>query len=196
MYGFHITEKACAGLPVERSHTPQVRLYGHPSIQLEERLQQAIAEAPEGIVRLMSTTILQVSEHVLLGPAPTGDWQKQETRALVLVTTQAGVGGRIALTTNCYQEEMNGDRVVRVYGQFPSIGIEVVGSINHSVNTEHFICYEALLVLRDGASFRIRRTGDLDGASPILIVCWCNGCLWVRTPRRFRHRTGRHRSKP
>jgi hypothetical protein len=88
----------------------------------------------------------------------------------VLVQTAQGEGGRIFKHPNTLVDRFNvvEQRVFRVpQGSFPPPGIQEVGHRVLSDGSE-----ESLLVLWPGASFRIHRTGGLEGAAPQLEIGW------------------------
>lgn len=89
----------------------------------------------------------------------------RDRRALLLVETVPGGGGHISITANNVIETV--DRtgwVTRVPGPFPPPGI--------TVNASKPEAYSHLLTLLPGASFRIKRSGKLEGAPHTLVVQW------------------------
>lgn len=94
---------------------------------------------------------------------------KREHDALVLVETAPGFGGKIFFLSTSFDEyfDRKSNRIRRKYRQnFPPPGVEVV---THSA-IDGSACY--LLRMKLGSSFRIERTGRLDGAPRTLIVSW------------------------
>jgi hypothetical protein len=110
------------------------------------------------------------------------------------VATAAGVGGQLWYEANTFDEVVKNvwgrPRVVRAYNTFPGCvwadgasnqpAIEVL-AIGHGENWEP----QALLKMVPGASFRICRTGELCGLSPVLIVAWTGSALRVFPPKKY-----------
>lgn len=100
--------------------------------------------------------------------------QKMRSRdALVLVETCAGDSGRVEYKSTVYTEEFDDktQKVERVYrGAFPPIGVEVIAEGEDPQGSR---CM--LLRMKPNASFRIERSGALEGESPILTVIWTGG---------------------
>jgi hypothetical protein len=93
-----------------------------------------------------------------------------DPRALVLVETAPGLGGKIEFKSTSFDEVYNtrSGRVERKYrGDFPPPGVEV---ILEGKTKDRGRCL--LLQMTPGASFRIERTGDLDGVPGVLTVVW------------------------
>ena len=89
----------------------------------------------------------------------------RDRQALVVVATSAGVGGELWLTSNCQEEYMEKGRVIRRSKPLEqAVGVTLLGS---SAETNHKV-----LLLAPGASFKICRNGQLEGAPPELTVLW------------------------
>lgn len=95
---------------------------------------------------------------------------RADPRALVLVETAPGIGGKIEFKSTSFDEVFNrrSGRVERQYrSDFPPPGVEV---IMEGTTRERGRCL--LLQMIPGSSFRIERTGDLGGAPGVLTVVW------------------------
>ncbi len=89
--------------------------------------------------------------------------------------------GPLWFEANSYREEVVRGRVVRVYDPFPAPGIETVAWGMTSNGSP-----QGLFVMHPGSSFRICRQGDLQGASPRLIVAWPGSTLKCFAPAKYR----------
>ena len=90
--------------------------------------------------------------------------------ALVLVETAPGIGGRISFKGTSFEEQVDGNayRVRRKYSTtFPPPGVEVLKEGRTSQGSRCF-----LLRMMPSSSFRMERSGDLDGAPGVLTVVW------------------------
>lgn len=97
--------------------------------------------------------------------------RKPSPRALVLVETPPGIGGRIRFKSNSFDEvfEERSGRVRRVYREeFPPPGIEVLAVGRDEQHGGRVL----LLVMLPGSSFRIERTGELEDLPTTLTVSW------------------------
>lgn len=95
---------------------------------------------------------------------------KRHHDALVLVETVAGVNGRIHFKSSTYDEylDMRSNRVKRRYQQvFPPPGVTVIKEGKTRQGSKVY-----LLRMAPSSSFRIERTGMLDGEPSILTVVW------------------------
>lgn len=94
---------------------------------------------------------------------------REDERALVLVETAPGVGGVMQLMADTVQERWSEDnkRVTRQSRRIEeAVGVEVCSTYSTDLG-------EAYLVsMWPGASFRILRSGALEGAPPGLRVSW------------------------
>ena len=93
--------------------------------------------------------------------------------ALVMVETCAGDDGKVEYKGTVYTEKFDErtNRIERVYeGPFPPIGVEVIAE-----GKDHHGSRCMLLRMKPNASFRIERSGALEGESPVLTVIWTGG---------------------
>lgn len=104
----------------------------------------------------------------------------RDSRALVYVSTECGDGGMLRYFANSYEEAMVRNRVVRQYDTFPPPGVEAV-----AVGTSNTKAPHGLFIMSPGSSFRIERSGDLEGASPVLIVAWPGSSLRCFPPKKY-----------
>lgn len=148
--------------------------------KLRDALKKDLIQADVGI-RLIRADITAIDEaksaFKLLRESSAGD-----NRALVNVRVPTGLSGTIRFTANSYDEELRQGRVERVYRSFDAaIGITIVMSVDTGPWPD------MLLTMEPGASFRILRTGDLDGRPPEMIVTWNGFKLRTIVPARYKH---------
>lgn len=105
--------------------------------------------------------------------------RSRSNTVLVHVDTMAGEGGRLWYEANSWSE-VRTSRVIRQYHEFPSAGVDVL-AIGYGPGGEP----HALVKMIPGASFRICRDGDLDGASPVIVVVWSGSVLSAFPPKKF-----------
>jgi len=105
---------------------------------------------------------------------------KRDSRALVHVETESGDNGSLCFLANSYDEELRHGHVRRCYHIFPSTGVEVVAT-----GTSESGCPHGLFIMCPGSSFRIERSGELEGASPVLIVVWTGATMQCFPPRKY-----------
>jgi hypothetical protein len=187
MYCFQVTERVNVGLPIlwDDEGPSLEQPEGWPGqLKLDAPLAEGIVWASEfGVTRLWQTS-LDVGVNYLLFKKPS---KTNERIALVHIATAAGVGGKVYLTANAYEEVMQ-HKVTREYRPFPGAGVtplckpEVVAAANAGVDALNM-----LVMMHPGASFRIRRNGKLEGASPQLFVQWNGSALEHTLPRRYRY---------
>lgn len=91
---------------------------------------------------------------------------QEDSRALVRVSIAPGVGGAIKYTSAAY-ETVNG---TRVYGTFPPEKVRIVGEGTFEGNDVQWPIF--LLQMDPYSSFRVVRTGDLEGAPAEFVVEW------------------------
>ena len=90
--------------------------------------------------------------------------------ALVLIETTPGVNGKITFKGTSFDEQVDGNayRVRRKYSEaFPPPGIQVLKEGRTELGSR---CL--LLRMMPSSSFRMERSGDLDGAPGVLTVVW------------------------
>lgn len=182
MKTFTITDVVKKGFEVRYSSGQETCLFGRP-------INQRALRHLEGAVCGPVTAILHWLDAVQVDGALQFDREKDpnDRRALVLVATAAGEGGRISFLPNTMVDRFNAvdKRVYRVpHGVFPPPGIEVLGERKLDDGSE-----ETLLMMYPGASFRIHRTGDLQGAAPQLKLCWDGS--WTKEAKSSALRTTR-----
>ena len=182
---YEVTDHSRSGLWIARFPEPHVPVRGREPLLLDPKLTeliQAIPKEVEGDLLLDSAILLFQGGAPRLAPEPP-NWR--DNKALVRVMTQT-LNGTLALSAHSYTEELRAGRVVRNPLPFPPIGVTVVRGSVEPIGEKGDISLELLLVLEDGASFRITRTGDLQKASPEIFVHWRGGRLETSVPRRFR----------
>jgi hypothetical protein len=135
----------------------------------------------QGAVRLHRADVLDLGDnkHKL-----SKERDVRDRRALLAVRTAAAPNGQVRVHANSYSEVEENGRVSRKYNDFPTPGISLVASgqcIRGDTTWEEF-----LLVLVPGASFRVARNGDLEGAAPEMVVAWNGYKMRSEVPRKFR----------
>lgn len=150
---FTVREGAEAGISIEGRDKILSLPLGHGMLKLL---------TSSGVVKTLRTADIAVSSG---GPKIVREARAYDKKALVLVETCKGVGGRRWLTANVVEESMaeNQMRVVRYAKPFEeSVGCEVVCRGDDGI----------LVQMLPGSSFRICRDGKLEGAPPELVVLW------------------------
>jgi hypothetical protein len=186
MQCFEIDEGDTAGLWVVRFPEAHVPVRGHAPLLLDSKLSEFISQIPKdvkGDLRLFRANLMLAGETVRLAPEP-AKWK--DRKALVRIETSAGLGGTISLTADCYAEEWREGRVERPWLPFPSPGVKVVWGSTEPVADKEASALELFVVMEEGASFHITRTGDLGGASPDIFVRWYGDHIVARVPGRYR----------
>lgn len=90
----------------------------------------------------------------------------RDRRALLHFRMAPGVGGHVVLTGNGSIEKIDGRGWVRrIPTPFPSLGIDILARDGD----------EYLLAMTPGSTFRVQRSGKLEGAAPTTIVHWDPG---------------------
>jgi hypothetical protein len=117
--------------------------------------------------------------------------RRRSGHALVHVATSAGVDGALRYEAQAYDERVEKSQVVKAYQPFPPAGIDVVAT-GMGPGGEHEP--HGLIVMAPKSSFRLVRTGDLDDASPVLIVRWTGSRLYCEPPRWMQR--SHHRQQP
>jgi hypothetical protein len=152
-------------------------------VLLEEQLYKAVEELPRGPVRLKRATLEAGKEYLLLRRcAPT----KGEGQALVHVCVAAGEKGQVFVSANAYDEVLERGRVGRAYKAFPGLGVQPLctdTALEHARHGGEFL--DLLVIMNQGSSFRVLRTGQLEGASPQLFVHWSGRELRCTVPGRY-----------
>lgn len=127
-----------------------------------------------------------------------------DLRAIVLLSTRAGVGGVLRLTANTFQETLidvpykgyTTQRIERVFDAFPPTGVELINNIHVHLDkrgvcrwqpdwgfTEEDSSPPVLLKMIAGSSFRIWRTGDVGDADRNFLVSWSGHELRTVVPK-------------
>jgi len=200
---FQITETVRLGMEVVRSAYPIIPTPPTcPRLILADEIARHILELPDGDLRYGSTRDangrpfspeMEVDigkDHIMLG-RPT---KRTDRKALVLLGTAGGDGGKVFLSANTYDSEVAGGkkpRVKRCYRAFPDAGVIPLCSDAEVARVNKGVMFLELLVLMyEGASFRIFRNGKLEGASPQMFVHWNGETLRTTIPRRYEDRAG------
>lgn len=124
--------------------------------------------------------------------------------ACIHLVTEAGAGGKLRLTANSHDEVIeevkqgryNYQKVEYRWKPFPSVGVEVLNPHQVDITPEGFVHWRLewdvedapslLLSMQPRSSFRIWRTGQLEGAPSMFIVSWSGTELRTVVPRRDR----------
>ncbi len=114
------------------------------------------------------------------GACLTPEYRRGTGHALVHVATASGVDGALRYEAQAYDERVERRQVVKAYKPFPPAGIDVIATgMGPGGETEP----HGLIVMAPKSSFRLVRTGDIDDASPVLIVRWTGRNLYCEPPR-------------
>lgn len=130
--------------------------------------------------------------------------------AIVHIATQAGEGGILRVIANTYVEILikeiwGSSRVEQITNEFPPPGVELLNPEHVEIEKECFvdaICFKGVcswkeefkhlsttppLLLRmvPNSSFRICRTGNLEGAFPEFLVSWNGNSLRTIVPKKI-----------
>jgi hypothetical protein len=180
MHCFEVTERVTPGLTILRDRADPYIFCPEScrGIGLHQLLADFIRdELPPGAVRIHRTT-LDVSGGVIWLKKPS---QRGEQQALVHLTQPAAPGGTIRLTASDFEWKDSG----RAYEPFPPHGVQPLCEEAHLEELGRGVEeLDVFLVLSPGASFRIFRSGELEGLSSELFVRWTRGELTVSSPSR------------
>jgi hypothetical protein len=131
------------------------------------------------VYRLERASIDFTSTLMLLKP----EVQDQGREALAHVGTAGGVGGLAYLTDDLLVKVEEHGRINRCPDKFPPLGIQafcMAEALNKARSGVEVL--DVLLHMKPGSSFCIRRTGELEGAQPVLAVSWSGSELKIRSP--------------
>jgi hypothetical protein len=179
MHLYEIAERVKYGIPIVRDGEPRLqRPVGCPQdIRLHPKLIAVIEDTDPAVeLRLERASPDFAPHNLLLLKSPAHG--HRDRQVLVHVITAGGVGGKAYLTANVLEEQMDRGWVRRRPRSFPPIGVqpfctdEELARIREGVDI-----LDVMLLMNPGANFCIRRTGNLEGAQPVLPVRW-NGA-WL-----------------
>lgn len=182
---YSITEDVQVGIPIvfEEGKDPNIQVPEGCAfdIHLHPKIVTAITEEedPEGTAyRLISASIDFTSTLMLLKPEVA-----QDRELLLHVGTAGGVGGYAYLTDDLLVKVEEHGRINRCPDKFPPLGIQAF-CMSEALNKARsgVEVLDVLLHMKPGSSFCIRRTGELEGAQPVLAVSWSGSELKVRAP--------------
>jgi hypothetical protein len=151
---------------------------------LDDELKEAIREFAPLPLQLVEARAEFGDGFLMLKPAP----KRRDKQALVRVETAAGIGGRVRLMSCSYTSVLGTGRdevTPRVYIQnhpFPDAGVlafctkKEMERVNNGVDV-----LDVLMLLHQGARFRIQRGGELYGISPWIDVRWDGYRLTLKT---------------
>lgn len=159
MKTFTVTEKPGVGFRVNKADA--MSLF---SIPMGQGIEKALEGAPEGATVLLTNLDLAGEGEEMRF---TREIDRGDVTALVAVETAAGVGGTTALFSNVVEERLKGRRVERVARPIEyALGVKVIRTVTTDEGTSY------LVSMAPGASFKIMRTGSLEGGDPELVVLW------------------------
>ena len=192
MFCYRVTEGVSLGFEVPISVLVSGIFIGAAlsiPLLLEEALPRPSADELEALdalgvrhVRLTKADVTWDDEKVVLGRPP----KRVDRQALVWFQTHAGHRGKVFLTSRVRDETLKRGRVEPEFRPFPPVGVTLVAS-QHTPE-ELYAGVEGLNVLammQPGASVRIFRTGQLEGAAPWMAVHWHGDRLKTTVPPRF-----------
>lgn len=197
---YEVKESVWPGIRIARFPEPHVPVLGREPLLLDQRFSNFIKEIPRELPGdlLLQTAVVMTGREVRLAPEPPG-WR--DRKALVRVMTQTTLGGTITFTSTCFTERVENGQVVKAWDPKPT-GVDVIIGGPAVAIDDEALTLDLLLVMGDGSSFRIARTGDLEANEPIppeIFVRCRSGQLELRTdalenPTR-RRRQRRRKSK-
>lgn len=196
---YRVDEDALEGIPLTASPTGPWHIeVGNESVELDERFSATLSEAKSTAIGVLEEALLTkqhegtrldedelgevadiltdvIPEGVTLLAADLKDGKVIKERrhhpdALVLVETAPGINGRITFKGTSFEEKIDGSahRVRRRYStEFPPPGIQVLKEGKAPGGSR---CL--LLRMMPSSSFRIERSGELEGAPGVLTVVW------------------------
>jgi hypothetical protein len=186
---FEVDDRVKPGVRIVRCPEPRVPLRGRERLHLDPKLKDFIRKIPrkyEGDLVLEAAVLSYRDGSPLLSPEPP-DWSDEQ--ALVHVTTQT-LNGTVAVTSTRSLERSRRGRKRREWLPFPGEGVTpVLGRWPVNLG-DGALSLELVLVMEPSASFRIIRTGELEGASPEIVVHWSGGELSISVPSEFREMHG------
>lgn len=215
MHCFQVADTIAAGLLVTRRRYEEVPPYRVPTsvnvdphivtppgCALQVLLDPELAEdedvraAPPGNLYLTAADLKYKQGSLVLTRARL----KGERQALVRIETAGGVFGKAFVTSNTYDENMERGHVRRVYHPFPSVGVQALCTPEELARIRNGLEFvDVLVLMQPGSSFRIKRTGKLEGAAPWMSVKWDINErtqeleLTSHVPERFRRHQERNR---
>ena len=207
---FRVDERSVAGIPLTPTEKGGLQVdLGDQVYSLQADMEKRLLGAVRAAINRLREAQASPREAEIVRRA-SRDWPKllyadvasgmlvsersRSKDALVLVETCAGQSGSVDYKSTIYEEEYDRrrGRVERVYrGTFPTAGIEILAEGRDRNGAR---CM--LLRMKPNSSFRIERSGALEGESPVLTVIWTGGRsrrrgedvalpLLVVPPRRF-----------
>jgi hypothetical protein len=172
---FEVTEYVKDGLRFVRDgKEPHVaRPAGCPlDVRLHPRIIEVVEKQPDqegSVYRLDTASIDFMPGLLLLKP----EVSAREQQALVRVETAGGVGGKAYLTGNVLEERMNQGRVSKRPSTFPPLGVQPFCTDDELARLRNGVdILDVLLLMNPGSNFCVRRTGELEGAPPVLSIRW------------------------
>lgn len=186
---YTITEELERGLVIKSrsvigSHDPMLTV-GDPGSMTNMPLSKDLLNVFNEAVTELGLTELKLLRAEVSTNAPLRiikERNQKSSKALVHVATDSM--GPLWFEANSYQEELQRGRVERRYDNFPTPGVEVVAQgMSCGGNPQ------GLFIMQPGSSFRICRRGDLQGASPVLIVAWPGSTLRCFAPAKYRQQS-------
>ena len=182
---FEVGEFATRGIRIERFPAAHVHVLGSAPILLDAKLTSFVSQVPKELGDIVITEASPLfAGGTLLLASETSEWKG--SKALVHIETHAGTGGTADLTADAWTEEVSNGKVVRLWRPFPPPGVKIVYGGEVLTTDDGVERLELIVVMDEQASFRITRTGDLQGASPDIFVRWYGDNLVTRVPGRFR----------
>lgn len=182
---FQVTEHVRPGLFISRHGEPHIPTPTGCAlkIQLDKEIVEFVRTLPKdrGQPRLQYAAVDFAREGLVLRRST----RRTERQALVRIETAGGVNGRVFLRANGYSESMERGWVRKDHDPFPPPGIqplctdEEVTRVNAGIEMLDLMC-----IMNPGSSFRIDRTGQLEGASPFLCVRWNGNTMKARYDER------------
>lgn len=108
----------------------------------------------------------------------------RDLTALVYVEIPT-IEGEVQLFANTYKEEIRNNWVQRIYLPIEeAVGVEVVAKADVEMDGSKWP--DALIKMRPGSTFRVHRSGKLEGETPEILVTWSGTKLRTIVPAKYR----------
>ena len=175
---FTVREDVIRGITVQKDGEQPAVILGTGGEQSVLPLDREMADYFIRATEVLGTSELPILHAQLRGNPPyLCRAAGRDPHALVLVQVPVPDGGSLWMEGTGFTELDDGARSVkREQHPFPPPGVIPVDASGGDL---------LLLMTKRGASFRICRSGDLQGAPPVLIVTWSGGKLRVVVPRKY-----------
>jgi hypothetical protein len=186
MHCWSLGEKAKLGIAINREEHPHITVpEGCPlMLMLDKELTEFTERIPPGVATLERAGI--VFEHGVMVLKNLGNVASTR-QALVRIETAGGVNGKVRLTAEAYDDDMQHGEGKKLRHPFPPPGVEAICTDEWKNKYRKGVdILDLFVIMSPKTSFRIERDGQLEGASPEMFVRWTGATLFAEVPRRYR----------